>query len=96
MPVVLGNWRTKPTFFPVIQAAIDRTTPPAAPLTTRPASAPVTSAMYSPTFSLSSVRLTKLVEAIAMASTTSGLGFDPPKEVIVPAAWITGLTPSSS
>jgi hypothetical protein len=39
---------------------------------------------------------TNEVEAIAIASITSGLGIDPPNEVMFPPAWITGLIPSSS
>ena len=69
--------------------------PPAAPLVTRPASAPVTSAMTLPASRLSSSRWTNTVAALFMTSITSGRSLLPPYIVVEPEAVMMGRTPMS-
>ena len=76
-----------------MQAAACRTRPPAAPLDTKPASAPVCWAMILPAASFSSSSRTMAVAASFIASSASGRSLVPPLAVLVPPAWITGVTP---
>ena len=74
-------------------AAACRTSPPAEPEVTSPASAPVISAMTLPAATFRSSRLTMVLDAFSMESRTSGLSLLPPYCVVEPDAAITGLAP---
>ena len=94
MPVRSGScfifWRSSPA----VTAQVARHSEHEAPAVTNPASAPVSSAMCSPTFSCNSSMRTKLFEASVMAAETSGAISVPLIVVSVPTALMKVRTPS--
>ena len=96
MPVVSGSCLILTGSVPVMQAAVVNTRPQAAPDVTYAASTSSITAIRWPTFSCNSLSRQNSCEVSRMMSSTSGVISDPPYRVTVPAALITGRTPSSS
>ena len=93
IPVVSGSRRTRAGSVPVMHAAASRTIPAADPAVTRPTSAPVTLAMTSPAFWLSSFRSTNHLDASSIACNTAGGMMLPPNTVRQDAPLISLRTP---
>ena len=93
MPSVLGSRAILAGSDPATTAAACSTRPPAAPLQTKPASAPVMSASTWPAARLSWSMFTMALDARFMASITSGRSLLPPYAVVEPEAEIIELTP---
>ena len=94
MPVVSGNRRIRAGSEPATTAAACSTSPLAEPPETKPASAPVASAMALLAARFRSSMFTIMDAALFIASMISGRIFEPPYCVVVPDAVITLFTPS--
>ena len=94
MPVVSGSCHIFAGSVPAMHAADSSTMPAAEPAVTSPASAPVSRAMTSPAFWLSSCRSINHRDASFIASTTAGGMMLPPYTVIQLAALMMRLTSS--
>ncbi len=93
IPVGSGSCQIFCGSLPAMHAAVEAAIAPAAPLVTKPDSAPVNSASFRPAARCRSTMLTKWCEASACAARTSGNCNDPLKYVQVPRQLITVLTP---
>ena len=87
---VSGSWRIFTGSLPAMQAAAWSSSPPAAPLHTNPASAPVMRAISCPAARFSSSMFTITRAACDIKARVSGRVRVPPSRVMEPAALIIG------